>query len=60
MRGVVADYALGLLGARDKNFFQQLKKKRWMRKRHLCTTFKLRTNSFCRQRAGLEVLTKVT
>ena len=31
-----------------------------MRERHLCTTFKLRTNSFCWQRAGLEVLIKVT
>ena len=26
----------------------------------MCTTFKLRMNSFCRQRAGLEVLIKVT
>ena len=31
-----------------------------MRERHLCTTFKLRTNSSCRQRAGLEALIKVT
>ena len=31
-----------------------------MRKRHLCTTFKLKMNSFCRQRAGFEVLIKVT
>ena len=31
-----------------------------MRERHLCTTFMLRTNSFCRQRVGLEVLIKVT
>ena len=31
-----------------------------MRERHLCTTFKLKTNLFCRQRAGLEVLIKVT
>ena len=31
-----------------------------MRERHLCTTFKLRTNSFCLQRAGLKVLIKVT
>ena len=30
------------------------------RKRHLRTTFKLRMKSFCRQRAGLEVLKKVT
>ena len=29
-------------------------------KRHLCTIFKLYTNSFCRQRAGLKVLIKVT
>ena len=25
-----------------------------MRERHLCTIFKLYTNSFCRQRTGLE------
>ena len=32
-----------------------------MRKRHLCTIFKLYTNSFCRQMvAELEVLIKVT
>ena len=31
-----------------------------MRERHLFTIFKLRTNSFCRQRVGLEVLMKVT
>ena len=31
-----------------------------MRERHLCTFFKLYTNSFYRQRAGLEVLIKVT
>ena len=31
-----------------------------MRKHYLYTTFKLRMNSFRRQRAGLEVLTKVT
>ena len=31
-----------------------------MRKRHLCTTFKLRTNSFCCLREGLEVFIKVT
>ena len=31
-----------------------------MRERHLCTIFKLYTNSFCRQMAGLEVLIKVT
>ena len=31
-----------------------------MRERHLCTTFQLRMNSFCRQRVGLEVLIKVT
>ena len=31
-----------------------------MRERHLCTIFKLQTNSFCRQRMGLEVLIKVT
>ena len=31
-----------------------------MREHHLCTTFKLKTDSFCRQRAGLEVLIKVT
>ena len=31
-----------------------------MRERHLCTTFRLRMTSFCRQRAGLEVLIKVT
>ena len=30
-----------------------------MRERHLCTIFKLYMNSFCWQRAGLEVLTKV-
>ena len=35
-------------------------KKGSMRERHLCTIFKLFTNSFCRQRAGLEVLMKVT
>ena len=29
-----------------------------MIERHLCTTFKLRTNSFCRHRAGLEVFDK--
>ena len=27
-----------------------------MRERHLCAILKLYTNSFCRQRAGLEVL----
>ena len=37
-----------------------LEKDWWERERHLCTTFKLRMNSFCRQRAGLEVLIKVT
>ena len=31
-----------------------------MRERHLCTTFKLSMNFFCRQWAGLEVLIKVT
>ena len=31
-----------------------------MREHHLCTIFKLYPNSFCRQRAGLEVLMKVT
>ena len=31
-----------------------------MKERHLCTTFKLKTNCFCRQRVGLEVLMKVT
>ena len=31
-----------------------------MRECHLCTTFKLRTNSFCQQRTRLEVLIKVT
>ena len=31
-----------------------------MRGRHLCTIFKLYTNSFCWRRAGLEVLIKVT
>ena len=31
-----------------------------MRERHLRTTLKLRTNSFCRKRAGLEVLIKMT
>ena len=31
-----------------------------MRERYLCTTLKLKTNSFWRQKAGLEVLIKVT
>ena len=31
-----------------------------MRECHLCTTFRLRTNSFCQQRTWLEVLIKVT
>ena len=31
-----------------------------MRKRHLCTIFKLYTNSFYRQKAGLEVFIRVT
>ena len=31
-----------------------------MREHHLCLTFKLRANSFSGQRAGLEVLIKVT
>ena len=31
-----------------------------MRKGHLCTIFKLYVNSFCRQRAWLEVLKEVT
>ena len=31
-----------------------------LRERHLCTTFKLNKNSFCQQRAGLEILRKVT
>ena len=31
-----------------------------MRERHLCATFKLRTNSFRQKRARLEVLIKVT
>ena len=31
-----------------------------MKKRHLCTTFKLNKNSFCLQKAKLEVLIKVT
>ena len=31
-----------------------------MREHYLCTTFKLKTNSFCWQRMGLEVLMKVT
>ena len=34
--------------------------KRSMRERHLCTIFTLYTNSFCHQRAGIKVLTKVT
>ena len=31
-----------------------------MRERHLCTIFKLYTDSFCRQRMGLEALINVT
>ena len=31
-----------------------------LRERHLCATFKLYKNFFCQQRAGLEVLIKVT
>ena len=31
-----------------------------MKERHLCITYKLRMNTFCRQWAGLEVLMKVT
>ena len=31
-----------------------------LRERHLCTTFKLYKNFFCEQRAGLEVLIKLT
>ena len=31
-----------------------------LRERHLCRTFKLNKNSFCQQRAGFEVLIKVT
>ena len=39
---------------------QWLAGKGLLRERHLCATFKLYKNSFCQQRAGLEVLIKVT
>ena len=42
------------------NAEQWLAWKGLLRERHLCTTFKLYKNSFCQQRAGLEVLIKVT
>ena len=39
---------------------QWLAGKGLLRERHLCTIFKLNKNSFCQQRAGLQVLIKVT
>ena len=47
-------------GATIKKAEQWLAGKGSMRECHLCAIFKLYTNSFCRQRAGLEVLIKVT
>ena len=49
---------------RKRNGYRKKPRSDWLkgllRDRHLCTTFKLYMNSFCQQRAGLEVLIKVT
>ena len=49
---------------KERLFIEKSPRRDWlktrpMRERHYCTIFFLYTNSFCRQRAGLEVLMKV-